>query len=99
MMISPAYRAQLAIFVSHRRHLGWRNKASLQHVDDVGACEGTPVTGGTQMISLLLLVVLLMLLIGALPRWGYSSGWGYYPSGGIGLVLIIVLLLVLLGYI
>jgi Protein of unknown function (DUF3309) len=51
------------------------------------------------MISLLLLVVLLMLLIGALPRWGYSSGWGYYPSGGVGLVIIIVLLLVLMGYV
>jgi hypothetical protein len=55
--------------------------------------------GGTQMIGLLLLIVLFMFLIGALPRWGYSSGWGYYPSGGLGLVLIIVLVLVLMGYV
>jgi hypothetical protein len=45
----------------------------------------------------ILLVILLLLLIGALPAWPYSSGWGYYPSGGLGLVLIVVLILVLLG--
>jgi len=47
--------------------------------------------------SALLLVLLVILLIGALPTWPYSSGWGYYPSGGLGLVLVIVLVLVLLG--
>jgi len=45
----------------------------------------------------ILLVVLLLLVVGALPTWPYSSGWGYYPSGGLGLVLVIVLILVLLG--
>jgi hypothetical protein len=45
----------------------------------------------------ILLIVLVLLLIGALPTWPYSSGWGYYPSGGLGLVLIIVLVLVLMG--
>jgi hypothetical protein len=44
-----------------------------------------------------LLIILILLLIGALPTWPYSSGWGYYPSGGLGLVLVIVLILVLLG--
>ncbi|HEX9409267.1 MAG TPA: DUF3309 family protein [Methylomirabilota bacterium] len=43
------------------------------------------------------LVVLVLLLIGALPTWPYSSGWGYYPSGGLGLVLLIVLILALTG--
>jgi hypothetical protein len=38
-----------------------------------------------------------LLLIGALPSWPYSSGWGYYPSGGLGLVVIILLILVLMG--
>jgi hypothetical protein len=38
-----------------------------------------------------------LLLIGALPSWPYSSGWGYYPSGGLGLVVIIILILLLLG--
>jgi hypothetical protein len=45
----------------------------------------------------ILLVVIILLLIGALPTWPYSSGWGYYPSGGLGLVLLIVLILVLTG--
>ena len=45
----------------------------------------------------ILLVILIILLIGALPTWPYSAGWGYYPSGGAGLVLIVVLLVVLLG--
>jgi len=45
----------------------------------------------------ILLIILVLLLIGALPTWLYSNGWGYYPSGGLGLVLIIVLVLVLMG--
>jgi hypothetical protein len=48
-------------------------------------------------MSLILLIVLILLLVGALPTWPHSAGWGYYPSGGLGLVLIIVLILVLLG--
>ena len=44
-----------------------------------------------------LLVILVLLLVGALPTWPYSSGWGYYPSGGIGLILLIVLILALTG--
>jgi Protein of unknown function (DUF3309) len=48
-------------------------------------------------MSLLLLIVLIILLIGALPTWPYSSGWGYYPSGGLGLILIILLILLLMG--
>ena len=43
----------------------------------------------------ILLVLLILLLLGALPTWPYSTGWGYYPSGGLGLVLLIVLILVL----
>lgn len=50
-------------------------------------------------LSTILLIVLLLLLIGALPTWPHSRSWGYYPSGGLGLVLIIVLVLVLLGYV
>jgi Protein of unknown function (DUF3309) len=45
----------------------------------------------------ILLIILVLLLVGALPTWPYSSGWGYYPMGGLGLLLIIVLVLVLLG--
>jgi hypothetical protein len=49
------------------------------------------------MLSTILIVVLILLLIGALPTWPYSSGWGYYPGGGLGLILIIVLILALSG--
>jgi hypothetical protein len=48
-------------------------------------------------MSTVLLVILILLLIGALPNWGYSRGWGYYPSGGIGIILLILLILVLTG--
>jgi hypothetical protein len=48
-------------------------------------------------ISTILLVVLIVLLIGALPTWPYSSGWGYYPSGGVGLVVLILIILLLTG--
>lgn len=51
----------------------------------------------TVMLGTILLVILILILIGALPTWPYSSGWGYYPSGGIGLVLIIILILLLMG--
>jgi hypothetical protein len=45
----------------------------------------------------LLLIILIILLIGALPTWPYSTAWGYYPSGGLGLILLIVLILALMG--
>jgi len=45
----------------------------------------------------IVLVILILLLLGALPTWPYSAGWGYYPSGGLGLVLIIVVILALAG--
>jgi hypothetical protein len=48
-------------------------------------------------ISTILLILLVLLLIGALPAWPYSSAWGYYPSGGLGLVLIVLLVLVVTG--
>jgi hypothetical protein len=48
-------------------------------------------------ISTILLIILIVLLIGALPTWPYSSGWGYYPSGGLGLVVLILIVLLVLG--
>jgi hypothetical protein len=44
-----------------------------------------------------LVVILILLLIGALPRWGYSQSWGYFPSGGLGLILVVLIILILLG--
>ena len=50
-------------------------------------------------MGFILLIVLIMLLVGGLPRWGYSRNWGYAPSSLLGLLLVIVLVLVLAGYI
>ena len=49
------------------------------------------------MLGTILIIVLILLLLGSLPTWPYSGGWGYYPSGGLGLVLLIIILLVLFG--
>lgn len=49
------------------------------------------------MLGTVLLVILILLLVGALPTWPYSSGWGYYPTGGFGLLLIIVIVLLVAG--
>ncbi len=48
-------------------------------------------------LGTILLVILILALVGALPAWPYSSGWGYYPMGGIGLILLIVIILLTLG--
>jgi hypothetical protein len=47
----------------------------------------------------ILLIILVLLLVGALPAWPYSSGWGYWPSGGLGLILLIIVILALTGHI
>jgi hypothetical protein len=49
------------------------------------------------MFGTILLILLILLLLGALPTWPYSRGWGYYPSGGLGLILLIIIILLLLG--
>jgi hypothetical protein len=49
------------------------------------------------MLGTILLIILIVLLLGALPNWRYSSGWGYYPSGALGIVLLIIVILLLTG--
>jgi hypothetical protein len=49
------------------------------------------------MLRLVLLVIVVLLVLGALPTWPYSAGWGYYPSGGLGLVLLILIVLAVTG--
>jgi hypothetical protein len=49
------------------------------------------------MLGTILIIVLILLLIGALPSWPYSRGWGYYPSGGAGLILVVLIVLLLMG--
>jgi len=57
---------------------------------------GEPTEGRTAM-GTILLIILILLLVGALPTWPYSSGWGYYPSGGLSLILVIIIVLLLMG--
>jgi hypothetical protein len=49
------------------------------------------------MLGTILLVILILALLGSVPAWPYSTGWGYYPSGGVGLILLIVIVLLVLG--
>jgi len=49
------------------------------------------------MLATILIVVVIMMLLGVLPRWSHSRDWGYFPSGGLGLILVILIVLVLLG--
>lgn len=49
------------------------------------------------MLRMVLIILLFLLLLGALPTWPYSTGWGYYPSGGLGLLLIILVVMLLVG--
>ena len=48
-------------------------------------------------VGTILIILLILILVGALPTWPYSSGWGYYPSGGLGIVVLIVVILLLTG--
>jgi len=57
----------------------------------------SPFNEVVMSLGTILLVVLILLLLGVLPRWGHSREWGYGPSGGLGLIVIIVLILVLTG--
>jgi hypothetical protein len=50
-----------------------------------------------KVMNLLILVALILILLAVLPSWPYSSGWGYYPSGGIGLVVVVLVVLLLMG--
>jgi hypothetical protein len=69
-----------------RQHPGWQ-----------WADQGRPQRTGVRKMSNILLIIVILLLVGALPTWPYSSGWGYYPSGGLGVVLIVLVVLLVLG--
>jgi uncharacterized protein DUF3309 len=63
---------------------------------DVGSPEQEP-RSGVIMLGTILLIIVILILIGSLPTWPYSGGWGYYPSGGFGLLVIIVIILLAMG--
>jgi VIT1/CCC1 family predicted Fe2+/Mn2+ transporter len=59
---------------------------------------GTVLAPRQAMLMIILLVVLVLAVVGAVPAWPHSRSWGYYPSSGLGLVLVVLLILYLLGY-
>jgi len=63
------------------------------------ALEGGVLCEVQEDSEMLLLILLVVLILAVMPAWPYSSGWGYYPSGGLGTILVIVVVLMLLGYI
>jgi hypothetical protein len=67
------------------------------HRDEAGSFENEKEMLVKGTARTLLIVILILLVIGLLPTWGYSSGFGYYPSGGLGLVLVVLVILLLLG--
>jgi len=73
-----------------------RELSTLEHGYRWPACQQTKNKGRT-MLGTILVIILILLLIGAIPRWGYSSGWGYGPSGIVGILLIVVIVLALSG--
>ncbi len=87
--------------VGSRRHRLERNSYTSEKqkraAEPLGARDAADETEVVMSISLILLIVVILLLVGALPTWGYSSGWGYWPSGGLGLVLLILIILMVMG--
>ena len=65
-------------------------------MESASACarSGDLYKNGANNMYTILLIILVLLLIGALPTWPYSNGWGYYPSGGLGLILLIIIVLI-----
>lgn len=66
------------------------------HAEIFGEAQLVRPFAGEHMVTILI-IVLVLLLIGALPSWPHSRGWGYYPSGGLGLIVLIVIILLLMG--
>ena len=85
----------VAIATSIGRSRPWCNADS---VFGAGNWNRFPKHGIDQMtLGTILLIVLILILVGVIPTWPHSSGWGYYPAGGVGTILVIVLILLLLG--
>jgi Protein of unknown function (DUF3309) len=79
-----------------------QDPALWEHLDNVGvvaALARRRLIQEEAKMRLIILIILIILVVGALPSWPYSTGWGYYPVGGLGTLLIIILILALLGYV
>jgi hypothetical protein len=95
MLFSPVSNSPMHVQTQHRKLPSDLTGNSLL-TQNVGGHEQEP-RSGVVMLGTILLIILILILIGALPTWPYSGGWGYYPSGGFGLLLVIVVILLLMG--
>jgi Protein of unknown function (DUF3309) len=77
----------------------WQHRERFANLGVVGAPTRQRSTQAGAKMRLIILIILIILIVGAVPAWPYSTGWGYYPAGGLGTLLIIVLILALLGYV
>jgi hypothetical protein len=94
-------RSKREATVQHKHRLAFRQLRRAASRNSSGLIRinfpGLDVAEETKMLGTILIIILILLLIGALPTWGYSSGWGYYPGGTLGIILIIVIILTLMG--
>jgi hypothetical protein len=90
------YEIQILAANMRRQAIGMRSHF-YNDMGEIKHCHLTVRTDSLPKMRTLLLIILVLLLIGAFPAWPYSTGWGYYPSGGLGLILVIVLILILMG--
>jgi hypothetical protein len=79
--------------------LRWQDWERFTNLGVVVAPARQRSTQAEAKMRLIILIILIILIVGAIPSWPYSTGWGYYPAGGLGTILIIVLILALLGYV
>jgi len=71
----------------------------MERFAEIRICSLLDLAHGALKMRLILLIILIILVVGAFPTWPYSAGWGYYPAGGLGTILIILLVLALVGVI
>lgn len=95
-MCSPSFQEEVIELAAVFIICGGRNR--LVHRFDDACYYLVFIRGRSEMLATILIVVVLLMLLGALPRWSHSRQWGYFPSGGLGLVLVILIVLVLLGH-
>jgi len=93
-------KSPLGLLISSERKQERRRKGLQLNGNDrekLIRANGETLQNQLNSMGTILLILVILLLIGALPTWPYSGGWGYYPSGGLGLVVVVVLVLLLLG--
>jgi hypothetical protein len=97
--LNPAVSTKVPVATNDRRFSGAGQRWNFRDVVALILPRGIEANCNLEalMLSTILIVILILILVGALPTWGYSSGWGYGPGGIVGTILVIVVILALLG--